>query len=327
MTCLKSIVNTCRNFGINNNRQEPCPNSRIGFNHLSKLELTDKGVTLLTTRLIINADDYGRSPGISRGIRHAHLHGIVTSTTCMMNMPAVMDELKIALQDTPHLGLGVHLVITTGKPLLRDSKIAGLTGPDGNFLNKSELIGRVQDLQPASIKAEWQAQIEAFIKVAGRKPSHLDSHHHSAYFTPALLTKLFELAREYDLPLRLPLAHSYPARGKNPEAAGIPEEMEEAMAEFAPQFLEQFQPRSPDAFFASFFGEQATRGELIKIMGHFLPNGTFEIMCHPGYVDEAFARESTYTFQREEELKILTDPAMRMEIQKRGIELISFEQL
>jgi len=281
----------------------------------------------LTTRLIINADDYGRSPGISRGIRHAHLHGIVTSTTCMMNMPSVADEIQIALRETPHLGLGVHLVITAGKPLLRDSKIAGLTRPDGNFLNKSEFIERVQDLQPASIKAEWRAQIETFIKTAGKKPSHLDSHHHSSYFSPALLTAFFELAREYDLPMRLPLAHSYPAGGENPEAVGIPEELEEQMNEFAPQILEEFQPRSPDAFFASFFGNQATRGELIKIMGHFLPRGTFEIMCHPGYIDETFARESTYTYQREEELNILTDPAMRKEIQKRGIELISFEQL
>jgi chitin disaccharide deacetylase len=99
------------------------------------------------------------------------------------------------------------------------------------------------------------------------------------------------------------------------------------MLEFAPQILEQFQPRSPEAFFASFYDENATRGEFVRILSSFLPNGTFEIMCHPGYVDEAFAKESSYAFQRQNELEILTDPAMRKEVERRGIQLISFAQL
>jgi len=50
-------------------------------------------------------------------------------------------------------------------------------------------------------------------------------------------------------------------------------------------------------------------------------------MCHPGYVNEAFAKESSYAFQRQTELEILTDPAMRKEVERRGIQLISFAQL
>jgi predicted glycoside hydrolase/deacetylase ChbG (UPF0249 family) len=72
----------------------------------------------MTLRLIVNADDYGRTPGVSRGIREAHRRGIVTSTTCMMNMPAVVDDIALALEETPRLGLGVHLVLTSGRPLL-----------------------------------------------------------------------------------------------------------------------------------------------------------------------------------------------------------------
>ena len=276
----------------------------------------------MTTRLIINADDYGRSPDISRGIRDSHLHGIVTSTTCMMNMPSVVEDIKVALRETPRLGLGVHLVLTAGKPLSPATQTSSLTGPQGTFLNQSELIKRAPSLDTRVVKKEWQAQIEAFMYAAGKKPTHLDSHHHSSYFTPGLLTTLLELASEYELPIRLPLAH-----GDNPVTAGVPEELLDAMTEFAPQILEEFQPRSPDAFFASFHAEKATRGEFIKILGHFLPKGIFEIMCHPGYVDEAFASESSYAFQREAELEVLTDPAMLKEIQKRGIELVSFEQL
>ncbi len=276
----------------------------------------------MSTRLIINADDYGRTPDISRGIRHAHLNGMVTSSTCMMNMPSVVTDIKIAIQETPQLGLGVHLVLTSGRPILPAAEIPGLTSPDGKFINQETLINRAADLDPEIIKAEWQAQIEAFVAAAGKKPTHLDSHHHSSYFTPEILKALLELARDYNLPIRLPLAHS-----QDPYNAGIPEELVEAMLASAPRMLEEFQPRSPDAFFASFYDKQATRSEFLRILRLLLPNGCFEIMCHPGYVNQAFAKESSYAYQRHAELEILTDPALRKEVDKLGIELISFALL
>ena len=68
-------------------------------------------------RLIINSDDYGRTPEISRGIREAHLRGVVTSTTCMMNIPTTAADIADALKETPELGMGVHLVLTMGSPI------------------------------------------------------------------------------------------------------------------------------------------------------------------------------------------------------------------
>ena len=276
----------------------------------------------MPTRLIINADDYGRTPDISRGIRFAHLNGIVTSTTCMMNMPGVAEDIKISLKECPTLGLGVHLVLTSGKPLLDPVKIPGLVNSNGMFLKQEELIHNAPGLDLHVVKAEWRAQIDAFISAAWKKPTHLDSHHHSSYFTPGMITTMLELAHEYNLPIRLPIAH-----GQDPYKAGIPEELVEAVAEQGPKILEETQPRSPDAFFASFYDEYATRIELLRILRLFFPNGCFEIMCHPGYVDEGFARESSYAYQRQTELEILTDPAMRKEIDRLGIQLISFSGL
>jgi predicted glycoside hydrolase/deacetylase ChbG (UPF0249 family) len=276
----------------------------------------------MTLRLIINADDYGRTPDISRGIRDAHLRGIVTSSTAMLNMPSAAADLKIAIEETPELGLGVHLVLTSGKPLLPAAKIPSLTTPEGGFHKLDKFVSLAPALNLAEVKAEWIAQIEAFISATGKNPTHFDSHHHASYFTPGLLQTMFEVAREYGLPIRLPIAH-----GTAKSIDGLPEELIPAMLEFAPQLLEQFQPRSPEAFFASFYDENATRGEFLRILSNFLPNGTFEIMCHPGYVDEAFAKESVYAFQRQTELEILTDPAMRKEVERRGIQLISFAQL
>ena len=62
--------------------------------------------------LIVNADDYGRTPGVSAGILRAHLESIVTTTTAMVNLPGAVEAISRALASAPRLGLGVHLNLT-----------------------------------------------------------------------------------------------------------------------------------------------------------------------------------------------------------------------
>jgi predicted glycoside hydrolase/deacetylase ChbG (UPF0249 family) len=271
--------------------------------------------------LIINSDDYGRTPEISRGIRESHLHGVVTSTTCMMNIPTTPADIAIALRETPNLGLGVHLVLTAERPLLSSEKLKTITNEDGDFLKLAALISKIDQIDVDEVKAEWNAQIKLFIKSAGRKPTHLDSHHHSSYFSPALFRAMLELAKEYDCAIRLPVVYG------SDEMAGLPAELIGPIKEYAPKLISEFNPRRPNAFFASFYDELATREELHKILEEIQEDGTFEIMCHPGYVDNAFAKESSYNKQRETELKILTDPAIKQAIEANGIELITFANL
>src|SRR5689334_22711111 len=121
----------------------------------------------MTIRLIVNADDYGRSANVSRGIRESCSRGIVRSTTCMMNMPTVAEDIEIAQRDTPELGLGVHLLLTAGWPILPANQVPSLVRPDGSFLKQEQLIARHADLNPGEAKAEWHAQIEKFIAIAG----------------------------------------------------------------------------------------------------------------------------------------------------------------
>lgn len=73
-------------------------------------------------KLIINADDYGHTRSVSLGIRQAHLQGIVTSTTAMMNYPGADDDLRDSVKECPRLGLGLHLVLTSGCPVLPAEK-------------------------------------------------------------------------------------------------------------------------------------------------------------------------------------------------------------
>ena len=270
--------------------------------------------------LIINSDDYGRTPEISRGIREAHLRGVVTSTTCMMNISTTPADIAIALRETQRLGLGVHLVLTAERPLLPRDHVKTITNEDGSFLKLATLISRIDQIDVREVKAEWKTQIELFVKTAGRKPTHLDSHHHSSYFSPALFRAMLELAREYDCAIRLPVVYG------SDEMAGLPSELIGPIKEYAPKLLKEFNPRRPNAFFASFYDVLATRAELEKLFNE-VKDGTCEIMCHPGHVDEAFAKESSYNKQRETEFEILTDPAIKQAIHAHSIELINFNDI
>src|SRR5512143_145694 len=98
-------------------------------------------------RLIINSDDYGRTPEISRGIREAHLRGVVTSTTCMMNIPTTGDDISIALTETPNLGMGVHLVLTMGRPLSAPESVSSIVDERGNFFKYDPLIEHLPSLK------------------------------------------------------------------------------------------------------------------------------------------------------------------------------------
>jgi len=273
----------------------------------------------MTLNLIINSDDYGRSSEVSRGIREAHLRGVVSSTTCMMNFPNVADDLALALAETPDLGLGVHLVLTAGRPLLPAAQVSTLINPAGGFFKLDQLIAHLEALDPAEAKAEWRAQIEKFIAVTGRRPTHLDSHHHSSYFTAGLFQNMLDLAEEYNCAIRQIFAQEH-----GDSLNGLPGAVHHDVREFAPPLLQRYSPRSTDGFYTSFYDEMATKEELLRIIGSLPENGIYEIMCHPGYSDAALLASTVYASQRDRELAVLTDPEVRQAIDARQIQLVTF---
>ena len=104
-------------------------------------------------KLIINADDFGMCEGNSLGILLAHEQGIVSSTTVMMNMPYASWALDKA-KAYPNLGIGVHLTLTAGKPLLSGKK--SYTDEAGNFLRPSAYEDGFPDGEPDEVYEEWQ---------------------------------------------------------------------------------------------------------------------------------------------------------------------------
>jgi chitin disaccharide deacetylase len=272
-------------------------------------------------RLIVNADDYGRTPGVSRGIRKAHLEGIVTSTTALMNMPGVEDSLEQALRDCPRLGLGVHLVVTSGGPVLPAAGVSSLTG--GGELFQTQQIARLEQIELSELRDEWHAQLEHFVKTTGRAPDHLDSHHHFSFFSEAIFRITLELANEFHCAVRSTL----PARRPG-ETGGLPRPIYEKADHYVPALLEEYGVHHPDHFEATFYNETGTVEHLSDILIGLL-EGSNELMCHPGYVDEALLGErgSGYNKPRENELATLTDPRILNLMEQRGIKRITFAEL
>lgn len=145
-------------------------------------------------QLIINADDFGLCEGNTIGILIAAKQGLVSSSTCMMNMPYTKDYIKYC----DSLKLGVHLNITIGKPL---SQIASFIDDNGNFRRPKSYSDGKPHGDKHDLYQEFKAQIECFIALTGHKPDHLDSHHH-VHLLPWFQDITKQLAYEYDIPIR-----------------------------------------------------------------------------------------------------------------------------
>ncbi len=271
--------------------------------------------------MIVNADDYGHSAGVSAGIRYSHLHGLVTSTTAMLNMPGVEADIHAAMLDCPRLGLGVHLVLTTGVPVLPSLQIKSLVTGDGSFARSNASPDRLSRLDPQEVKAEWSAQIEKFVSITGRPPDHLDSHHHVSFLSPHLFKVMLDLAQRYDCAIRFPTGES-----ASEILAEFPAGSARACWESNLYLVNQYQPSHPDKFVSSFYDEGASQMALLNLLGN-LPEGTTEVMCHPGYADAGLVGRSVYLKQRQAEVSILTAPEVIGFVKTREIELINFGDL
>jgi predicted glycoside hydrolase/deacetylase ChbG (UPF0249 family) len=279
----------------------------------------------MTKRLIVNADDYGHTPGVCLGIRQAHLEGIVTSTSAMMNRPLAPAELTIAARECPKLGVGVHLVLTTGKPVLRPEKVSSLVDSTGNFHKLSVLTAQMKEINIDQVWAEWNAQVDKFVRHYGKNPDHLDSHHHSSYFTPALFDRMTRLAEQLNCAIRKPFG------GNSADAADyLPPEMAEEASAMFKGFTPSYQPRTTSRFIGDFYDEGSTKEHLLVILEEIaadLEHETFEMMCHPARMDHELHEISDYNDKRADELAILTDPEVRKKVDKLKIELIRYADL
>jgi predicted glycoside hydrolase/deacetylase ChbG (UPF0249 family) len=278
----------------------------------------------MARRLIVNADDYGRAPGVSQGILQAHREGIITSTTVMINQPGIEDQLIEALA-CPALGIGLHCVFSAWRPVLSPKAIPSLVDEGGYFLDQHTLWARAEEISPDHLWTELSAQYERFRTIAGQPPDHLDCHHF-VHLYPPFFQVYANLAAQCRLPLRVPFpaeADFQRALGSLPFLEGFPHDLVRDMIATNSALLEARRLGHPDHFIGTFFGREAlTLAKLLRLIDT-LPEGVSELMCHPGY-DDPFLAGSTYRQEREVELALLTHPAVGQRIQELDIKLVTY---
>ncbi|MCL4239688.1 MAG: ChbG/HpnK family deacetylase [Anaerolineae bacterium] len=281
-------------------------------------------------QLIVNADDFGRSPGINRGILEAHQRGIVTSTTVMINYPAAAPGLERALTEAPDLGIGLHITLTSGRPVSAPQTVRSLLTDEGGFVHISAWPAQMSRFEPDHLQREIAAQVDRFISLAGRPPDHLDSHHHAAYLHPDALRAILDIAAGFGIPMRAGMADSPPDQTAVMLARILPE-FDAATAFSLVERLQAVLAEGPAPFWPArfemgYYDRTATLGDLLLILTTLPADSLTELMCHPGYVDEVLGL-SGYRDKREEEIVHLTHAATRECVQAEGIQLISFGDL
>jgi chitin disaccharide deacetylase len=172
--------------------------------------------------LIVNGDDFGRSPQVNAGILRAHRQGVLTSASLMVSEKACAEAVAAA-RDCPRLDVGLHVVACNGPSLLPARQLRGLVDAAGRFATSEVWAGIRYALQPRlcrKLRDEFRAQIERHFELVGYL-NHLNGHH-NLHLHPVLSDILLELAAEYHVPCvrlvrepfraSLALASDHPAR-------------------------------------------------------------------------------------------------------------------
>ncbi len=281
-------------------------------------------------RLIVNADDFGRAPGVIQGILDAHLNGIVTSTTIMINFDTALAGLERAMAEAPDLGVGLHLNLTSGKPVSSPEHVRTLIDDHDRFYPPGAWAARFEAFDPDQVQREIEAQMDRFIALAGHPPDHLDAHHHSTYFHPAGLRTMLDLAGRYHIPMRnagLDIPTEHAVRSVMGMLGGMTEDFaRDLVAQLKSIAVESGKSFWPARFEIGFYDEHATLGNLLMILTTLPDDSVTELMCHPGYPDEALAG-SGYIQRRADEVAHLTHAATLECIKSEGIALVTFGDL
>jgi predicted glycoside hydrolase/deacetylase ChbG (UPF0249 family) len=285
-------------------------------------------------QLIVNADDFGLTENVNRGIIEAHGEGMVTSATLLANGLA-FEGAAAASQRFPRLGIGVHLNLTEGMPVADASPIRTLVDRGGRLhMTPARLWAGIATGQVSlsHIEFELRAQVMKVIR-AGIQPTHFDGHKH-VHVLPRVSEIVIGLAREFRISaVRCPLEH-------NPHTDGPSQNRMLSRISTAKQFLvsrvvsklarsfreklERAGLHSPTHFYGlrqtGFLDASAIR----RILENLRP-GTSELMCHPGYRDVELERTGTRLLtEREIEIHGLIATSVMNLVVAGGIRLCNY---
>jgi hopanoid biosynthesis associated protein HpnK len=278
------------------------------------------------TRLIVNADDFGLTAGVNRAIAELHRARVLTSATLMARATAT-DEAVAMARSMPTLGVGCHVVLVDGEPVLPPRELPTLVNQKtgrfhptlGAFLRRL-YSGRIRDEE---LEAESTAQIE-LLKGRGVALTHIDAHKHSHMF-PAVLRPVLRAAHAAGIHVvRNPFEPGW-SMNATPRATLVRRMQVKILRKHEPEFrriavTEGFKTTDGAmGVLATGSVDLATVAALLAAM----PHGTFELVSHPGYYDKELVRVHTRLLHSRE----IERNALLAIANVSGIKLISFAEL
>ncbi len=292
----------------------------------------------MVRQLIINADDLGLTSGVNRAIVETHSGGVVTSATLMANGAAFEDAINL-LGSAPGLSVGCHVVLVDGMPILPPDRIstllAGRSGQPNKFHSRlSPVAARAVfgGFDPDELTNEIVAQVKK-LQAAGVQVTHLDTHKHTHIF-PSILKAVVKAARICGVPaIRNPFVPSNVLKlrqfGKKP-ALWKRFSQVRMLRTFAGKFRDRMK-RSGLTACDGIVGVIETGAFSLDRLCETLrdlPDGTWELVCHPGYNDDDLRQANTRLLEsREQERQILMSSELRKFLDEQEISLISYQQL
>lgn len=273
----------------------------------------------MTRLLIVNADDFGLTPAVSRGILRGHRDGIVTSTSALVVAPGFSESARL-LREAPALGVGVHLAaVGEDPPLSPASRIASLVGAGGRFPRDwKAFLMRSPRVRSADLEAEFAAQIEE-ASSAGLSIDHLDTHQH-LHLLPAVRAVVLRLAKRFRIPaIRVP-------RAGLRRPAGI-------AVRWLSRGLAREAAREGVAFPRRFEGfDQSGRMGLAPLLVALSKlartrAATAEISIHPGEREDSDRGRYAWGYDWPAELAALVAPEARDAVARAGFRLGTFRDL
>jgi predicted glycoside hydrolase/deacetylase ChbG (UPF0249 family) len=284
--------------------------------------------------LIINADGFGFGPGATQGIIDAIREGsFISSVSVNANFPEVerVSDLIIAF---PGVSIGVHLNAMAGRPCLPPEKVPSLIGPDGFFhAEKFPALLRKGKLSYSELEAEFDAQISTTKELTRGRLTHLDSQEnmHVEFFD-----LFMRLARKWRVPCARNNASLICVESPHPQWSRWKLYCRKPQVGLVHLYRQYQMCKAREAGLRmadnlitigyAGMGNKTLRENWLRVL-HNLPVGTYEIYCHPGYVDDTLRRWSIYCEHRERELAVLRNPELCETARACGVEIISFDAI
>ncbi len=275
--------------------------------------------------MIVNADDFGLTDGVNQAILELSSKGHVTSTSVMVNH-LMHQNLKVPDNLPELIGLGIHLNLTSGAPILPPEDTSTLVDTDGNFSQVEEIFENTSTYNLMQIEKEWRAQIISFVIKFGR-PDHLDSHHH-VHLLPRIFSLFITLAGELQIPVRMPITPDLiPEVDELGDFRGLGSRISDEMLVEDLKIIQYAGVRFPDYFIENFLPAISENQDLLEKTISNLPVGTAEIMCHPAYVDDYLRQVSHYAEERDLERKSLERKQFFKLLNHSGINLVRYNKI